>query len=278
MSLMVSSGIADERQQEISIAIFPCTDAVSSFKKFNPLITYLREYTRLNVRMKFYQDFDSYERGIKNGSLNFVLQEPHVYRRYVDQYDPDSLLRTLTWEGKRFQSGVVIARKESYIKTLMDLKDRTVMFGPKVSSAKWVAAKLLFKDNGIDVDNDLKEYSNGGCCEDIAFNVYLKAVDAGVICDHFLIEHRNKQRKLGFDAGQLVVIGVTQPVQTKVFTATRKVAPDIVARVNQALLNLDIKIEASKKILYAAELGGFFKPDDRALGELKTRLESMVTD
>ena len=54
----VPSGVADELQQEVSISIFPCTDAVSSYNKFNPLIAYLSEFTRLNARLKFFQDVD----------------------------------------------------------------------------------------------------------------------------------------------------------------------------------------------------------------------------
>ena len=215
---------------------------------------------------------------MKNGELDFVMQEPPVHLKFIDQYNPDSLLRTLTWEGKPFQSGVVVVRNDSDVKNLADLKGRSVMFGPKVSSARWLAAKLLFQESGIDIDTKLKTYSNGECCEDIAFNVCLKAVDAGVICDHFLSEHSNKQRKLGFDAKQLVVIGMTRPVPTKVFTANRKVPPDIVARVNQALLSLDIKIDAHRKILKAAELSGFLKTDKKDWSDMKALLKSIAAE
>jgi ABC-type phosphate/phosphonate transport system substrate-binding protein len=196
----------------------------------------------------------------------------------IDRYNRDSLLRTLTWEGEGVQSGVVVARKESNLKRIMDLKQRKVMFGPKASSARWAAAKLLFQESGVDIDVDLKEYSNGGCCDDIAFNVYLKAVDAGLVCDHFLSEYSMKQKELGFDARQLVVIAKTRPVPTKIFTATKNVAADIVDAINQALLSLDINISAHKKILYAAELGGFLKTDAQAFDEMKMLLEEMSTE
>lgn len=278
MPHMVSLGVAGEFKKEVSITIFPCTDSFSSFNKFNSLISYLKQYTLLNMSLKFFEDFDSYDRAIKNNEIDFVLQEPHIYLRFADRYNQDSLLRTATWEGKRFQTGVLVARKDSDIKQVENLKGRTVMFGPKVSSARWAAAKLLFKESGIDIDGDLKGYSNGGCCEDIAFNVYMKAADAGVVCDHFLSEHGKKQQELGFDANQLMVIAKTRPVPTKVFTATRNVAPDIVAGVNQALLSLDININAHKKILYAAELGGFLKTDEQALAEMKTHLARIPLD
>lgn len=275
---MISPCAAKAFKKEVSITIFPCTDELSSFSKFNPLVTYLKESTRLNVTLKFFKDTDSYIRAVKNNELGFVLQESLVYFQLMDRYNRDSLLRTLTWEGKGFQSGVVVVRKESNLKKIVDLRERKVMFGPKASSARWAAAKLLFQERGVHIDLDLKEYSNGGCCDDIAFNVYLKAVDAGVVCDHFLSEYSMKQKELGFDARQLLVIGKTRPVPTKVFTATLNVAPDIIDGINQALLSLDISINAHKKILYAAEIGGFLKTDAQAFDEMKTSLEEMSVE
>ena len=152
------------------------------------------------------RDSAEFERAIKNGDIDFAFQDPHMYVRFADLYDKGTLIRALTREGTTSQSGVVIVRKDSGINKLEDLIGKTVMFGPKLSAAKWVAAKLLFEENGINIDKDLKAYSNGGCCEDIAFNVYLKAVDAGVVCDHFLGEHSEKQQELGVEAKQISVI------------------------------------------------------------------------
>jgi ABC-type phosphate/phosphonate transport system substrate-binding protein len=120
----------------------------------------------------------------------------------------------------------------------------------------------LFEENGINIDKDLKSYSNGGCCEGIAFNVYLKAVDAGVVCDHFLEEHSKKQKELGVDAEEILVVCRTKSVPTRVFAARQEINNDIIAKVNQALLRLDNNKPAHKKILYRAELGGFQKSTD----------------
>ncbi len=80
------------------------------------------------------------------------------------------------------------------------------MFGPKSSTAKWLAARLLFQENGVDIDKNLKAYVNGGCCEDIAFSVFLKSVEAGVVGGHFLAEHEEKQKELGLEASKMIII------------------------------------------------------------------------
>ena len=161
------------------------------------MVTYLKEKTGFDIKLVVPRDTTELERSIKNGDIEFAFLDPHMYVRLVHLYDKSTLIRSLTREGATSQSGVVIARKDSGIEKLKDLMGKTVTFGPKLSAARWVAAKSLFEENGINIDKDLKSYSNGGCCEDVALNVYLKAVDAGVVCDHFLGEHEERQQEHG---------------------------------------------------------------------------------
>ena len=269
LHLLLGTSYADSLKKHITIAVFPCTDVVTSFKKFDPLIRYLKEETGFDIRLVIPRDSAEFERTIKHGDIDFALQDPHIYVRSADVYDKSTLIRALTREGATSQSGVVIVRQDSGIKKLTDLIEKTVMFGPKLSAAKWVAAKLLFAENGLNIDKDLKAYSNGGCCEDIAFSVYLKAIDAGVVCDHFLEEHSKEQQELGVDAKQLFVVCRTKPVPTRVFAARQEIKKDIVTKVNQALLRLDNKKPAHTKILDRAETGGFQKSKDEDYDDIR---------
>ena len=154
--LLTGSSYADEVKKNITLAIFPCTDVVMSFKKFYHLITYLKEETGFDIRMMVPGDYEEFERDIKNKNIDFALQDPNIYVKSVHLYDKDSLIRALTREGATFQSGTVISRKDGGINNLQDLKGKTVMFGPKLSAARWLAARLLFEENGINIDKDLK--------------------------------------------------------------------------------------------------------------------------
>ena len=260
--LSVVASYADEAKKRITIAIFPCADAVMSLEKFHPLITYIKQETGFDIKLMVPKDSAGFERAIKKGDIDFAFQDPHIYVKLAELYDKDALIGALAWRGSTCQSGVVIARKGSGINKLEDLKGKVIIFGPKLSAARWVAAKILFEENGIDIDKDLKAYSNGGCCEDVAFSIYLKAVDAGVVCDHFLEEHLKKHEGLGVDAKQLIVISRTRSVPLRVLAAGKKMTDDTVARVNQALLRLDRGKPEHAKILYRAELGGFQKSKD----------------
>jgi phosphonate transport system substrate-binding protein len=272
--VLVGTTWADGVKKSITIAISPCTDVVLNFKKFNPLVTYLKEQTGFDIRLVVPKDSADFERDIKSGVIDFALQDPNVYVMFAPLYDKKTLLRAITPEGGVSQSGVVIVRKDGNINQLKDLSGKTVMFGPKLSAARWVAAKLLFEENGINIDQDLKAYSNGGCCEDIAFNVYLKAVDAGVVCDHFLEEHPTKQKELGVETNKIRVIARTGLVSSRVFAARLGTSKTITAQIYEALLRLDKNKPAHVKILSPAELGGFQKSEDDDYDNIRILIET----
>jgi phosphonate transport system substrate-binding protein len=254
---LFSSAFAESPRKYIKIAVLPCSNIEVTFKKFYPLITYLKNKTGMDVKLLVPANFEEFRGGLENGEIDFALQDPHILFKLIDLFNHDEILRTLTMEGGTTQTGVVIVSKDSKIKKLSDLKGKTVMFGAESSTTKWVAAKILFENNGINIDTDLKGYSHGGCCEDIAFSVYLKSVDAGVVCDHFLAEHAEKQKDLGVKASQLVVISQTRPVPTRIFAARKGVDKEITAAVNQALLSLDKQKPEEARILSTGEMGGF---------------------
>ena len=255
---------------DITIAILPCSDEVMTLKKFYPLTTYLKKQTGLDIHIVVPKDFDSLQSGLLKHDIDFTLQDPHTYVKLSQLFKKDTLIRTFNPEGKTCENGVFVARKDSGIKNIGDLRGKTVLFGPKLSLTRWIAAKELLTDNGIDLDKDLKGYFNSGCCVDIVFNVYLKEADAGVVCKHFLESGSYGRVDLGVDLQQLVVIGQTKEVPMRIFTAHKDLPDDIVSSVIQALLELDRQNPAHEKILSSAELGGFQKTNDKEYDDIRT--------
>jgi phosphonate transport system substrate-binding protein len=276
--LLNFAGYAHGAGKDITIAILPCKDVVMTFKKFHPLVTYLKQETGLDIKLVVPKDSVEFERDLKNGDIDFAFQDPYTYVRLADLYNKAALLGALTRERTRVQSGVVIVRKDSGTNKLEDLRGKTVMFGHKASATNWVVAKLLFEQRGIDIDKDLKAYSNETCCEDTSFNVYLKTVDAAVVCDHFFEEHSEKQQELGIDFNKLVIIDRTRLIPTNVFAASRAVSKDIIIAINQALLRLDKEKSAHTKILYPAELGGFEKSRDKDYDNMRMLIDKEIED
>ncbi|WP_321418554.1 phosphate/phosphite/phosphonate ABC transporter substrate-binding protein [uncultured Desulfobacter sp.] len=271
-------GYTQPLSKTFNLCIFPCTDETNSFRKFHPLVTYIKQTAGLNISLVFHDDLAGFERALKNGSLDFVIQDPHVYVKLSDKYNNAYILQALTSGKETTQCGVVVVRKDSGLKGIKDLKGKTVMFGSKLSSPRWIAARHLFEKNGIEIDRDLRDYFNKGCCEDVAFNVFLNVVDAGVVCDHFLQEHERRQQELGLDAAQLAVIAATDRVPTKIFSAVKAVRDDDTVKMVRALMHLDSQDSEHRRILESADLAGFRKASSQNLRQIMEWSARMQVD
>jgi phosphonate transport system substrate-binding protein len=248
------------------------------FGKFHPLVTYLEQETGFNIRLVFPADLAELEKSIRSEDIDFAFQDAQTYVRFASLYNKEVLLRAVTHEGRRLKRGVVIVKRTSGINSVADLKGKSVMFGPEFSDVRWVAARLLFEENGIDIEKDLKSYSHGGHCQDIAFNVQFDAIDAGVVCDHFLEGRSEKQNELGVNPETLAVIGKTKSVPTRVFVPRRDTDSNMVRKVEQALLKLNANVPAHEKILCGAELGGFQKSKEADYDDVRRQLGIRVEE
>jgi phosphonate transport system substrate-binding protein len=240
----------------LRLAVLPCTNIQESFRKFQPLFAYLRATAGVGVTLVVPGELAEFEAAVRNGAVDFALQDPHTFQRVAALFDPSSLLQTRALDGAMQQSAVVVVRRGSGLTRLTQLRGKTVMFGPRTSSPKWVAARLLFESNGISVDRDLRVL-NGGCCEDIAFSVIVGTADAGLTCDHFLGLHDARQKSLGVDPSAVSVIARTATVPTRVLAARKGVPAAVVDAVARALLHLNRSEPAHESILTSAEIGGF---------------------
>jgi phosphonate transport system substrate-binding protein len=252
------SGGGPGAESQLRLAVLPCTNIESTFRKFHPLLAHLKSATGLSVSLWVPADLADFESTTANGQLDFALQDPHTYRQLSRLFDDASLLQTRALDGTTRQSAVVVVRRDSALSDLAELRGRTVLFGPRTSSPKWIAAGLLFESRGLRVDRDLKGV-NGGCCEDIAFAVSVEAVEAGVICEHFLGQHGARQKDLGVDPASLRVIGRTPAFPTRIFAARKGVSATVVAAITQALTRLDAASPEHAGVMASAEIRGFMR-------------------
>jgi ABC-type phosphate/phosphonate transport system substrate-binding protein len=77
--LLGGTSDAQVQRNQIRMDILPCSDVVMSFKKFHPLISYLKQQTGFDIETAVPKDFAEMEWALKNGAIDFALQDPHTY-------------------------------------------------------------------------------------------------------------------------------------------------------------------------------------------------------
>ncbi len=268
---LIQTGQAAGKPQPVRIAITPCTDIIKTFKEYAPLAAYLERQIRQPVVLVVPKDFQEFERFVREETVAFTFQAPHTYVRLAHFYNREMLLKALTPGGKTKHRGVIIVRRDSPMQRIEDLKGKYLIFGAENDMAKSLSAKRLLVAKGINPEKDLRGYKYDGSCESIALNVFLKAADAGAICDYSFkdINEPQKAKEGEIPPGQLRILGKTEEIPTWVFAARKGVDPRLVARINEALTSLSPKNKNQAEILESAEVGGFVKARDSDYDEVR---------
>jgi phosphonate transport system substrate-binding protein len=223
----------------LTITILPCADIIGTYKKFYPLAVFLQNEIGSKVVIKVPKDWDELNRLISTGETDFVYQPPHVYVQLEKYYKKSDILTALSLRGERQHHALLIVRSDSNISKVEDLRGKSLLFGSEFSTIKTVAGKGLLQQHGINYEKDLLEYRYGGSCDEIALNVYLKAADAGFVCDHVSKNLSSTPDKTWpIPPNSLRVIAETEESPTWIFSAVKSADASAVSAVIRALLSL----------------------------------------
>ncbi len=146
----------------------------------NPLAEYLSKETGLNIKTVLTDNFNDYEKAIKNNDIQIGYQNPLVYVN-VDSTHEVVGMAVKGKSGEKFR-GVVITRSDSPISDLSQLVHKKVMIIGKTSAGGYLSQKITAAEFGIDVDKDTEVLvAADNKQENVLISVSIGDVDVGFI-------------------------------------------------------------------------------------------------
>jgi len=261
VSLIAFAGTA---LAEIRFGILPRLNAVELFSMFNPLAEYLSKETGEKVTIIIPRDFDAFKTGFRTGQfdLGFANSLVYVQLRKDAPAEPLALAAELK-AGTKFR-GIIIARKDSGIEKLSDLKGKRLVFVEKDSAAGYIFQMMLLKKSGLDIHKDFTTLPFAKKHDNVTMAVVNKAADAGGLREDDLEKMKDK-----VDLSQVKIIGYTDYFPNWPIFAAPSMNRETVAKIKSALLKLKPHDPQSEKILERAKLDGFAPVHDRDYDQLR---------
>lgn len=212
-----------------------------------PLVNYLAQELQQPVKLVLTENFSSYENQIMKGNIAIGYQNPLVYINISDQHE--ALVTAVQGEGVDRFRGLVIARSDSDISTLSDLRGKTVMIVGKTSAGGYLSQKLSLRENGMDVvrDTTLVEAADNRQ-ENVIISVSIGDVEAGFIqegayhiADDFIRPNSIKK------------VVETAWIPNWAISVNKSMSPELKKAISTALL----KLKKDDAVLKALDLTGF---------------------
>ena len=196
---------------------------------YQPFIDYLNEATPYQFEIKLSRVYQDTIDRLGSGEIIIASCGPVSYIKASEKYDVKPILRALSKDGKPYYRGMIIARQDSPIQNLTDLRGRSFAFGQVWSTAGHILPEYYLMKANIRL-KELKKYSFLRHHDSVVNAVLKGQFDAGAVKD--IVAY--KYQKDGFR-----FIFMTDPIPTVPIFVRNDASPEMVKSIQTALLNLN---------------------------------------
>lgn len=198
-------------------------------KMYVPLLNYLERTTGYKFRLRvFPQDVDI-AREISQGQVQFAIIGP-LSSLQTEKYGAKSLVIGITDNGTFSYRAMIVTQPGSPIKSIQDLRGRTLAFGSRTSTQGYLIPRIMLAQAGLNL-SDLASFESFQSHADAANAVISGQFDAAALQDTL--------------AEKLATQGLVKIVATSAYypcsgiSVAAGVDPAVVVAVQKALLEFD---------------------------------------
>ena len=254
----------NEPEKILKIGYMICNSEEETLYRFRPLTAYLSE--KLGVKMEAVAiDTTRFTREMED--LDFTHTNSLLYI-ILSRYHGVSVLAADIQGTFGFRAqGVIATKKESGIKTVEDLKGKSMVFGPMLGPMGYLQQYDLMLESGIDPEEDLSFYSiptGSFKHEKVIYSVLHGKYDAGAF-PMLDLEKMIDDGRIDPDDFRILAAGEPMPYCT--FGATQRVDDSFAGEFKAVLMRLTeedtVEIDGEVvSVLKRARLDGFADVQD----------------
>lgn len=224
-----------QKQETIKMGVIPTDDNADVSAMYEPVAEYLKKETGMNVELFLANDYTAVIEAMKNDKIDIARLGAFSYILAANQTKVEPLVAEVSKKtGDKFYTSLLVTRSGSSIKSIKDLKGKTVAFvDPASSSGNLVPRKWLL-DNGIDADKDLKEVIYSGGHDASVLAVENKKVDAAFVAVNIYEDMKEKEM-----ASNTVDLEESEKIPTQPIIANSNLDSQTIEKLRTAFMDMD---------------------------------------
>ncbi|NFG23722.1 phosphate/phosphite/phosphonate ABC transporter substrate-binding protein [Clostridium botulinum] len=238
-------------KNEVIVGINPFTSPADIKKMYLPILERLLKGINLTPRMIIVKDYDALSDQIKKGTIDMGWFSPFAYVIAKSKANVTPLV-TPRVNGKTYYNGYIIANKNSGIKTLSDLKNKSFAYVDKNSASGYLYARHILKANKMNPDRLFSDVSFAGSHDNVINGVLNGSFDAGATYNEAL----DKAKENGVNLNDLIIVSMTDNIQKDAIA----VSPDMDLERAEAIKNAFVQFDNFQGI--TTPVNGFVEAND----------------
>jgi phosphonate transport system substrate-binding protein len=244
-ALLAVSAFSAHAQQVLRVTTIPEEVATEQVRKFTPIASYLEKKLGMKVEFTPVSDYPAAVEALVNKKVDLVWFGGFTHVQAQIRSGGKIVPIAQREEDTKFQS-VFIAKTDSGIKTLEDLKGKQVSFGSQSSTSGHLMPRHFLLQAKIDPDKDFKRIAYSGAHDATIASVVSGKVEAAAL-DITVWKKFVGENKV--DTKAVDVFYTTPPYFNYNWSVHADMPADLRAKVTKALLDLDPNTAEGKEIL-----------------------------
>src|SRR5712692_2601940 len=229
--------------QELRFGFTPVLSEPEMRAEFEPLMNYLSDSIGQRVTLYITKDYGDLRTQMENGSVDIGSFSPFAY---VDAARGGKIriIAQSIIEGSATYRGLIVARKDSGLKSIADLKGKRFAFVDPKSASGYVYPRALLIEKGINPDNYFTETIFAGSHDKVIAAVLDGRVDAGAIYDGAI----GVAQRSNVSTENLITLAGSDPIPHDAIAVRVGMDEALAKKIQLALINLD-KSEAGRRVI-----------------------------
>jgi phosphonate transport system substrate-binding protein len=244
-ALLAVGAISAHAQQVLRVTTIPEEVATEQVRKFTPIASYLEKKVGMKVEFTPVSDYPAAVEALVNKKVDLVWFGGFTHVQAQIRSGGKIIPIAQREEDTKFQS-VFIAKTDSGIKTLDDLKGKQVSFGSQSSTSGHLMPRHFLLQAKIDPDKDFKRVAYSGAHDATIASVVSGKVEAAAL-DITVWKKFVGENKV--DTKAVDVFYTTPPYFNYNWSVHADMPADVRTKVTKALLDLDANTAEGKEIL-----------------------------
>jgi len=211
--------------------------------EFEPLTSYLSDAIGQKVVLYVAKNYGDLRTQMEAGEVDIGSVSPFAYVDAV-RGGKIRIIAQSVIDGSATYRGIIVARKDSSLKSIADLQGKRFAFVDPKSASGYVYPRAMLIEKGINPDSFFKETIFAGDHKKVIAAVLDGQVDAGATYDTAL----GIAKASGMPSDNLVIIARTDPIPHDAIVVRIGLDEALAKKIQTALVDLD-KTEAGRRVI-----------------------------
>lgn len=266
-----ASSSSPYKDQVLRLGRIPYNNSSQMVIQHEAFLKYLAEKIGVKaVRLQTAPDYSSILKKLVAGEIDIAWMASMSAVEARNNPEVEMLCKPVRY-GTTSYRGIVLARQDSGIRTLRDLKNKKFAWVDKESASAYLFPKAMMLEANIDPDRDFAEVDTLGKHDNVVYNVLLGKYDAGACYDDARNTLKDKSKR-----DELIILATTQDISNEPLVCRKSLPQDLRERIKSALLSLNNKTPEGREILKdLADVQGFVKVDPRDYDSIEKVLKAL---